>query len=239
MSRKASGRWKRPKLEAAWRLPRRRPSLLQRAAQRLEAPELLRVEGRVFGEGHHHALDPHRAAGRQVTDERGGPGVGDAHPADSRVDANVKWYGPPGPLRDPVQHVSDRRVDHGRDVAGHRLFERGLVEGPHQQDRLLDPGLANGQGFGQLDHGEAGDRRQRFEQAGDVRDSQPVAVVLDDGEDRPRRHSPRDLVHVVAQVRGRHLDPRIEGRIGDRRRGDARPSGHGRGDSTCSEKGPA
>ncbi len=194
---------------------------LQRAAERLEARELLAVEGRVLGERHHHAFELHGAAGRQIADEPGRPEVGNPHPADARVDAHVQWDGPASPLRDAVQHVSDRRVDHGHDVASHGLLEARFVEGAHEQDRLRDPGLADGQGLRQLHHREAGDRVQGLEQARHVRDAEPVAVVLDDGEDGPRRHPPRHLVHVVAQVRGGDLDPGIEGRIGDGRRLDA------------------
>ena len=126
----------------------------------------------------------------------------------------------PSPLRDAFQHFPDRHVHHGSDVARHRLGEVRFVEGPHEQDRLPDPGLADGQGLRQLHHREAGDRVQGLEQARHVGDSKPVAVVLDDGEDGPRRHPPGHLVHVVAQVRRGDLDPGIEGRIGDGGRPD-------------------
>jgi hypothetical protein len=68
----------------------------------------------------------------------------------------------------------------------------------------------------QLDDGEARDFLLRLERPGDVDDAQAVAVVLDDGENRPLARQPADLPGIGAEVGGIDLQPRVERRV-DRR----------------------
>ena len=84
-------------------------------------------------------------------------------------------------------------------------------ERAHQQHGLLDAAVAQRHGLVQLDDREAGDLGQWLEQAGDGGDAEAVAVVLDDGEDRPLAGDARHFADVVGEVGGVDLDPGIEG----------------------------
>ena len=144
-----------------------------------------------------------------------------ADAADARVDADVDRDRPAPLRREALQDGADRRVDHRLDVPRHRLLEVGVSERPHAEDGLADAGLAQGRRLVQLHDREPGDGGLALDGARDGDDAQAVAVVLDDGQDRAPAHAAVDLGHVVAQVIGPDLDPRIEGRA--RRT----PTGHG------------
>ncbi len=212
MSRKKSGCWKRPKLEIAWRRPKAIPSEAEPAREGEEALLLLLVERFVLGEGHHDPFDPDRLPGCEIAHEGRRLAVRDANPSDPRVDADVDTERLLARGREAVENVSNRSVDHRGDIGGRRIFQVLRVEGTHEQDRLSNARVAKRGGLRELHDRERMNGFRGLEEPGHVRDSRAVAVVLDDGEDRPSADALLDLRHVVGEVLAMDFDPRVEGR---------------------------
>jgi len=181
--------------------------------------KLLGIELRILGERHHRAGDGDGAARGEIGDERPRLTKRDADAADSRVDADVQRHRMPNAGRHAIELAADGRVHHRHHTARHDLRELGGSERAEQQDRLRDASIAQRHRLVQLDDREARDRVVRLERARDVDHSGAVAVVLNHRENRPAANPAADGRHVLSECRRVDLEPRIERRIADRRRG--------------------
>ena len=108
---------------------------------------------------------------------------------------------------------ADGRINHRKDVAGNRVGEVLFVEWAKKKDGLANPGVAESEGFMELNDGEAENLGLRFEKLRDVGDAHSVAVVFDDGEDGPAGNAAGDFGHVVAKIFAMDFDPGVEGGV--------------------------
>ena len=88
-----------------------------------------------------------------------------------------------------------------------------FVEWTEKEDGLANTGVAEGEGFVELDNGETEDFGLRFEKLSNNGHAHAVAIVFDDGEDGASGNAAGDFGNVVAKIFAMDFDPGIEGRV--------------------------
>jgi hypothetical protein len=148
--------------------------------------------------------------GGKIFDQRPSHTVRNSFTPQPSVHADVQFNRPLKFSRYAIQSRADRRIHHRKNALSDNIFEVLLVKRPHQQHRLLDASLAQTNRFVELHHGKSCHLRHRLKNVGDIRGSQAVAIVLDDRQNRSRAGPATDLPHIVPQVLGMYLHPRIK-----------------------------
>ena len=175
-----------------------------------EPLQLQLLELGVFVERGHRPGEVHPVPPGEIGDQAGRLPVRDAHPPHPGVHADLHRDRCLPPGCQPVERVADLRVDHGRDVPHHCLFQVGVVERTHQENRFGDSGVPQRDRLAQLHDRHAGHALLGLENPGHVDEAHAVGVVLDDRQDGAAFHEAGDLPDVVADVIGSDLDPGIE-----------------------------